>query len=57
MVVNIKIMVFCDVMKCSLVDKQQRFGGTCFLILQNNSLNFSTLNMEQTVSFETFVPI
>jgi hypothetical protein len=32
---NIKITVFCDVTRSSLVDNYQRFGETCYINLQD----------------------
>jgi hypothetical protein len=34
MMINTKIMVYGEVMSCSLVDRYQHFGKTCYLQLQ-----------------------
>jgi hypothetical protein len=38
-VYNIKITVFCDVTRSSLLDTYQRFGGTCYINLQGKRWN------------------
>jgi hypothetical protein len=49
MVVNVKIIVFWDVTRCSLVDRYQRFTQTYCLHLQDR-------NTERAGSSEIFIP-
>jgi hypothetical protein len=35
MVADVKIMVVCDVTPCSVVDRYQRFGETCWFHVQD----------------------
>jgi hypothetical protein len=53
--VNIKFMVFWDVMLCSLTNRHWRFEGNPYIHLQD--MVFSTLNMEARRGTETTVHI
>jgi hypothetical protein len=54
MAASIKMMVFWDVMLCSLIEKYQCIERTCCLHIQGRHLKMKT---EAAGSSETFVPI
>jgi hypothetical protein len=41
--VRVNITVFCDMTPCSLLDLHQRFGGTCYLLLQEDKVWWSRM--------------
>jgi hypothetical protein len=55
--VNMNIIVFWDVMPCSLIENYLRFGRACCFRLQGRRVFSSTLRMEVTRSSKMLVPL